>query len=254
MYTTNNGGLCWNCLLEVESLRRDESADHPISVHLCWTCAELWAAAIREDRQECQDAFEQRRYEGDLRRYHRLWRHRAPPIAHLRAAVDADPLDVVSRLAFADDCEERGDDAEAARQRLIATALRRSDKLSGPRVLNYASLRDIRRGARYHGRKVRVRLASQVEPEWYVLDRRGQRVTSEGDPCLFGYRPDGDYYAYNVVAGRGWNLRIHRPHVVTLEPGRAVVHRVDSSRSLVIYLHPEDWPHFARQGKLAACA
>ena len=66
MYTTNNGGLCWNCLLEVESLRRDESADHPISVHLCWTCAELWAAAIREDRQECQDAFEREKNPGAM--------------------------------------------------------------------------------------------------------------------------------------------------------------------------------------------
>jgi hypothetical protein len=68
MYTTSNGGLCWNCLLDMESLRRDEPAGHPISVHLCWTCAELWAAAVRQDRRECQDAYEQGGVEGRLRR------------------------------------------------------------------------------------------------------------------------------------------------------------------------------------------
>jgi hypothetical protein len=68
IYTTSNGGVCWNCLLDMGPLRRDEAAEHPISVHLCWACAELWAAAVREDRQECQDAYEQRGVEGRLRR------------------------------------------------------------------------------------------------------------------------------------------------------------------------------------------
>jgi hypothetical protein len=252
MYPSNDG-LCWHCRLEKEALRRDESPYCQTSVHLCWTCAALWA--VSRNRPDLEETYEERGREGFYRRHEPPKRLATPTTNALRAAVDADPLDFVSRLALADYCEERGDYAEAARQRLIAKALQRPNNLAGMCILKFRAVEPITWSARYYGRKVWVRLAGQIEPEWYVFYRGGERVPPESGPHEWmDCRPDGDYYAIHVTKSWAWNLWHDRPHLVTMEPGWTVAHRIASTHSLVLYMHPEDWPRFARPEKLAACA